>query len=281
MSRIKYTIVPKDNVEASIFESGVRLTESAIIIDPIIIFNNNMELGIETEIYGDDVDANNIKFTNENNLLRVLKDANDEDFCNTIIINGFNLDLDFVRNHIAKLAKQSEKIFSINVVSDRRKYNNFTINMTSEIDTEFTDEEWEDYKKEYEESFQKSLAMDTEDNKISPRYSEEETAEAVRELLKTIFNVTDDDMDKDEEGTITIDLKDKKPETLALPAPADKDTKPTKRRSSYESYSYANDAGMITIEVEDDSLIMMDEEDEIVVPIDYIDFIIETLKKFK
>ena len=38
---------------------------------------------------------------------------------------------------------------------------------------------------------------------------------------------------------------------------------------------------MITIEVEDNSLIMMDEEDEIVVPIDYIDFIIETLKKFK
>ena len=280
MSRIKYTIVPKDNVEASIFESGVRLTESTIIIDPIIIFNNNMELGIETEIYGNDLDADNIKFTNENNLLKVLRDVNDEDFCNTIIINGFDIDLDYVRDNIAKLAKQSGKIFSINVVSDRRKYNNFTIIMTSEIDTEFTDEEWEDYKKEYEESFQKSLAMDTEDNKISPRHSEEETAEAVRELLKTIFNVTDNDMDKDEEGAITIDLKDK-PQTLALPVPQDKDTKPTKRRSSYESYSYANDAGMITIEVEDDSLIIMDEENEIVVPIDYIDFIIETLKKFK
>lgn len=280
MSRIKYTIVPKDNVEASIFESGVRLTESTIIIDPIIIFNNNMELGIETEIYGNDVDADNIKFTNENNLLKVLRDVNDEDFCNTIIINGFDIDLDYVRDNIAKLAKQSGKIFSINVVSDRRKYNNFTIIMTSEIDTEFTDEEWEDYKKEYEESFQKSLAMDTEDNKISPRHSEEETAEAVRELLKTIFNVTDNDMDKDEEGAITIDLKDK-PQTLALPVPQDKDTKPTKRRSSYESYSYANDAGMITIEVEDDLLIIMDEENEIVVPIDYIDFIIETLKKFK
>ena len=48
MSRIKYTIVPKENIEASIFESGVRLSETDLIIDPIVVFNANMELGIET-----------------------------------------------------------------------------------------------------------------------------------------------------------------------------------------------------------------------------------------
>ena len=73
MSRIKYTIVPKDLVENGIFESGVRLSESTIIIDPIVIFNNNMELGIEQEIYGNEVSPENIKFTTESNLFKLLK----------------------------------------------------------------------------------------------------------------------------------------------------------------------------------------------------------------
>ena len=60
MSRIKYTIVPKENLEACIFESGVRLSEVDIIIDPIIVFNANMELGIETEIYGEEMNEDNL-----------------------------------------------------------------------------------------------------------------------------------------------------------------------------------------------------------------------------
>ena len=64
MSRIKYTIVPKENIEASIFESGVRLSETDLIIDPIVVFNANMELGIETEIYGNDISNDNFRYYN-------------------------------------------------------------------------------------------------------------------------------------------------------------------------------------------------------------------------
>ena len=38
---------------------------------------------------------------------------------------------------------------------------------------------------------------------------------------------------------------------------------------------------MVTIEQEDGMLIFMDEENEIVVPVEFKDFIIETLKKLK
>ena len=90
MSRIKYTIVPKQNLEACIFESGVRLSEADIIIDPIIVFNANMELGIETEIYGEDMNEDNFKFAKESNLLNLLTEVNDAEVSNTIIVNGFN-----------------------------------------------------------------------------------------------------------------------------------------------------------------------------------------------
>lgn len=277
MSRIKYTIVPKENIEASIFESGVRLSETDLIIDPIVIFNANMELGIETEIYGNDISNDNFRFTKESNLLNILTEINDAEMTNTIIVNGFDIDLDYVHKHITKLANKSDKIYSINVISDKRKYTNFTINLDSEENIRMTDEEWEQFKIDFEENFKESLSQDVESNKLSR--STEDTEKAVEELLKAVLGVTDEDIEKDEDGMLTIELKENKP--AVLPAPKKIiDVKPT-TKTDYESYSYANNDGMVTIEQEDGMLIFMDEENEIVVPVEFKDFIIETLKKLK
>ncbi len=277
MSRIKYTIVPKENIEASIFESGVRLSETDLIIDPIVVFNANMELGIETEIYGNDISNDNFRFTKESNLLNILTEVNDAEMTNTIIVNGFDIDLDYVHKHITKLANKSDKIYSINVISDKRKYTNFTINLDSEENIRMTDEEWEQFKIDFEENFKESLSQDVESNKLSR--STEDTEKAVEELLKAVLGVTDEDIEKDEDGMLTIELKENKP--AVLPAPKKIiDVKPT-TKTDYESYSYANNDGMVTIEQEDGMLIFMDEENEIVVPVEFKDFIIETLKKLK
>lgn len=277
MSRIKYTIVPKENIEASIFESGVRLSETDLIIDPIVVFNANMELGIETEIYGNDISNDNFRFTKESNLLNILTEINDAEMTNTIIVNGFDIDLDYVHKHITKLANKSDKIYSINVISDKRKYTNFTINLDSEENIRMTDEEWEQFKIDFEENFKESLSQDVESNKLSR--STEDAEKAVEELLKAVLGVTDEDIEKDEDGMLTIELKENKP--AVLPAPKKIiDVKPT-TKTDYESYSYANNDGMVTIEQEDGMLIFMDEENEIVVPVEFKDFIIETLKKLK
>ena len=277
MSRIKYTIVPKENIEASIFESGVRLSETDLIIDPIVVFNANMELGIETEIYGNDISNDNFRFTKESNLLNILTEVNDAEMTNTIIVNGFDIDLDYVHKHITKLANKSDKIYSINVISDKRKYTNFTINLDSEENIRMTDEEWEQFKIDFEENFKESLSQDVESNKLSR--STEDTEKAVEELLKAVLGVTDEDIEKDEDGMLTIELKENKP--VVLPEPKKIiDVKPI-TKTDYESYSYANNDGMVTIEQEDGMLIFMDEENEIVVPVEFKDFIIETLKKLK
>lgn len=278
MSRIKYTIVPKENIEAGIFESGVRLSESDIIIDPIVIFNCNMELGIEQEIYGDEISPENVKFAKESDLLPLLKEVNDDDISNTIIINGFDLTLDDMRDEIAVLAKESGKIFSVNVISDRRKYNNFTINLTSAIRDEISDKEWEEYKEEYEQSFIDSLALDTEDNKVGDRYSEEEAIKAVKELLKAAFGVTDNEIEEEEDGMLTIETDTDTKVNSCVPATI---VPEKKTKSDYKAYSYADTEGMITIESENGRLIFMDEQSEIEVPAEYIDFIIETLNKLR
>ena len=272
MSRIKYTVVPKENLEACIFESGVRLSEADIIIDPIIVFNANMELGIETEIYGEDMNESNFRFTKESNLLNLLTEVNDAELTNTIIVNGFDLDLDYVRNNIVKLAEKSDKIFSINSISDKRKYTGFTINFDSKELKSMTDEEWEKYKKEYNKEFEDSLSKDVERNKVI-RPDDEDAEKAVAELLKSILGITDDDIQKEDDGMLTVEIKDNN----NLPAPCNYKGE----KDDYEAYSYANNTGMITIEKDDGKLIFMDEENEVIFPEDFLQFIIDTLKKLK
>lgn len=271
MSKIKYTIVPKENIERSIFESGVRLSKLDIIIDPIVVFNANMELGIETEIYGDDVDEDNFKFTKESNLLNVLTEINDTEITNTIIVNGFDVDLDYIRNYIVKLANKSDKIYSINVISDARKYTNFTIYMDSEENALLTDEEWKEYKENFKKEFEESLLKDTEANGFSSDI-EEEANKAISDLLKAVLGTDEINEDEDDKGLLSINLKDSQ---LPYILPTSKD------ETDYEVYSYANNNNMITIEKDNNTLIIMDEKNEIVVPMEFKDFIIETLKKLK
>ena len=142
--------------------------------------------------------------------------------------------------------------------------------------------EWEEYKDEYEKSFEKSLELDTEDNKVGPKYTEEEAAEAVRELLKAVLGVTDDEIDE-EDGILTVGMNDKPKllEPISLKDEIITPKKEEKQKSDYKAYSYADTEGMITIESENGRLIFMDEQSEIEVHEEYIDFIIETLNKLK
>ena len=132
-AKIKYTIVPRDILEDAIYESGVALTENALVIEPIIVFNSTMDIGIEQDIYNNEIPESNTRFSTEKSLYNVLQEENEDEYCNTIIINGFNIDLNFVREKIAPLSKKSDKIFSINVISDKRKFTNYTVYLNNTL----------------------------------------------------------------------------------------------------------------------------------------------------
>ena len=135
-----------------------------------------------------------------------------------------------------------------------------------------TDDEWEKYKKEYNKEFEDSLSKDVERNKVI-RPDDEEAEKAVAELLKSILGITDEDIQKEDDGMLTVEIKD----NTNLPAPCNYKNE----KDDYEAYSYANNTGMITIEKDDGKLIFMDEENEVIFPEDFLQFIIETLKKLK
>lgn len=286
-AKIKYTIVPRDILEDAIYESGVALTENAMVIEPIIIFNSTMDLGIEQDIYNNEIPESNTRFSTEKDLYKILLEENEDEFCNTIIINGFNIDLNFVREKIAPLSKKSDKIFSINVLSDKRKFTNYTVYLNNTLLEDYSDEEWKEYITDFYKEFDVSLAQDKEEYSLSKekyRAAEEKINDFLNKLLgidqeqssvpakKEKKEELDEDIKveiSEERGKYLVDSSKDKPVIKAK----------SEEREHYESYTYEDNDGLVCISLDGDCLIIANEDDEILFDKKYIDQIIEFLSR--
>ena len=303
-AKIKYTIVPKNILEDAIYESGIALTENAIVIEPIIIFNSNMDLGIEQDIYNNEIPESNIRFTSEKDLYKTLLEENEAELCNTIIINGFNIDLNFVREKIAPLSKKSDKIFSINVISDKRKFTNYTVYLSNTLKEGYTDEQWKEYINDYFKEFEVSLAQDKEEHSLSKekyRAAEEKINDFLNKLLglengENFADLLKDSKDKqddsvvvefsDERGKYLVDssvpkvsLNDENKISAKKDAAEEINEAPVELNENYESYTYEDNDGIVNVSIDGDCLIIANEEDEILFHKKYIDHLIDFLSR--
>lgn len=286
-AKIKYTIVPRDILEDAIYESGVALTENAMVIEPIIIFNSTMDLGIEQDIYNNEIPESNTRFSTEKDLYKILLEENEDELCNTIIINGFNIDLNFVREKIAPLSKKSDKIFSINVLSDKRKFTNYTVYLNNTLLEDYSDDEWKEYITDFYKEFDVSLAQDKEEYSLSKekyRAAEEKINDFLNKLLgidqeqssvpakKEKKEELDEEIEveiSEERGRYLVDSSKDKPAIKAK----------SEEREHYESYTYEDNDGLVCISLDGDCLIIANEDDEILFDKKYIDQIIEFLSR--
>lgn len=301
-AKIKYTIVPKNILEDAIYESGIALTENAIVIEPIIIFNSNMDLGIEQDIYNNEIPESNIRFTSEKDLYKTLLEENEAELCNTIIINGFNIDLNFVREKIAPLSKKSDKIFSINVISDKRKFTNYTVYLSNTLKEGYTDEQWKEYINDYFKEFEVSLAQDKEEHSLSKekyRAAEEKINDFLNKLLglengENFADLLKDSKDKEDESVV-VEFSDERGKYLvdsSVPKVSLNDENkisakkepepeevPVELNENYESYTYEDNDGVVNVSIDGDCLIIANEEDEILFHKKYIDHLIDFLSR--
>jgi hypothetical protein len=286
-AKIKYTIVPKNILEDAIYESGIALTENAIVIEPIIIFNSNMDLGIEQDIYNNEIPESNIRFTSEKDLYKTLLEENEAELCNTIIINGFNIDLNFVREKIAPLSKKSDKIFSINVISDKRKFTNYTVYLSNTLKEGYTDEQWKEYINDYFKEFEVSLAQDKEEHSLSKekyRAAEEKINDFLNKLLglengENFADLLKDSKDK-QDDSVVVEFSDERGKYLVDSSASTKaslndenkisakkepepEEVPVELNENYESYTYEDNDGIVTVSIDGDCLIIANEDDEI------------------
>lgn len=287
-AKIKYTIVPRDILEDAIYESGVALTENAMVIEPIIIFNSTMDLGIEQDIYNNEIPESNTRFSTEKDLYKILLEENEDEFCNTIIINGFNIDLNFVREKIAPLSKKSDKIFSINVLSDKRKFTNYTVYLNNTLLEDYSDEEWKEYITDFYKEFDVSLAQDKEEYSLSKekyRAAEEKINDFLNKLLGLDQEQATESAKKEKkeefEEEKEVEISEERDKYL-VDSSKDKPVikaKSNDERDHYESYTYEDNDGLVCVSIDGDCLIIANEDDEILFDKKYIDQIIEFLSR--
>lgn len=297
-AKIKYTIVPKNILEDAIYESGIALTENAIVIEPIIIFNSTMDLGIEQDIYNNEIPESNTRFSAEKDLYKMLLEENESELCNTIIINGFNIDLNFVREKIAPLSKKSGKIFSINVISDKRKYTNYTVYLNNTLKEDYTDEQWKEYINDYFKEFEISLEQDKEEHSLSKekyRAAEEKINDFLNKLLglengeENFANLLKDSKDKqndsvvvefsDERGKYLVDSSATPTKELDKDKPQEVNEVPAELSENFESYTYEDKDGIVNVSIDGDCLIIANEDEEILFHKKYIDHLIDFLSR--
>lgn len=287
-AKIKYTIVPRDILEDAIYESGVALTENAMVIEPIIIFNSTMDLGIEQDIYNNEIPESNTRFSTEKDLYKILLEENEDEFCNTIIINGFNIDLNFVREKIAPLSKKSDKIFSINVLSDKRKFTNYTVYLNNTLLEDYSDDEWKEYITDFYKEFDVSLAQDKEEYSLSKekyRAAEEKINDFLNKLLGLDQEQATEPAKKEKkeefEEEKEVEISEERDKYL-VDSSKDKPVikaKSNEERDHYESYTYEDNDGLVCVSIDGDCLIIANEDDEILFDKKYIDQIIEFLSR--
>ena len=279
-AKIKYTIVPRDILEDAIYESGVALTENAMVIEPIIIFNSTMDLGIEQDIYNNEIPESNTRFSTEKDLYKILLEENEDEFCNTIIINGFNIDLNFVREKIAPLSKKSDKIFSINVLSDKRKFTNYTVYLNNTLLEDYSDDEWKEYITDFYKEFDVSLAQDKEEYSLSKekyRAAEEKINDFLNKLLGLDQEQATEPAKKEKkeefEEEKEVEISEERDKYL-VDSSKDKPVikaKSNEERDHYESYTYEDNDGLVCVSIDGDCLIIANEDDEILFDKKYID----------
>lgn len=262
MENIKVTFLPNDDSQgySSLLKS---ITDLAIydteLINLHIIYNSDLDIDIENP---DSTLSSYIKYIDINSLYSTLNGLILSEDETVIVVYGYDLSLDDIRDNLFILVDDNEGVFlSINILCDDKDLkHNIHVYFDS---SECSDEEWENEKQEISKIYEENKNTEESDSTISFIYDPTSTS------LDSLYNVIDKinsicDVSKEEEKETKMNF--------------DKNLKP---EDNYFCYSYedfnncisiGNIKDLYFIEDEDGNKILFDEKG--------LGFIVEILSKF-
>jgi hypothetical protein len=270
---IKYTIVPANDKDD--YESNFKLSlnEFAKAVDgngkalvcPLIVYNADLDIPLNMDKMIEDY----IIYATEEQVLDVIRKHESTEVLRTLIIHGFDISLDEVRDIYCPLSRRNECDVCINVIRDIELDSNLTFYLYNDLD-EQDDEEWEETLAALEDDMWSYI----EDYKALEELDDEDIFEMLPFLLG------DEDADGESIQQMIKKVKDKEesapPPVLAKPQEL-KDEEP--RRSITCAYDYD---GYIAINKLDEDLYTIEDDDyEVVLTADQIDFLFQQYNRIK
>lgn len=273
---VKYTLMPfsKDDNYDKYFLSSIKelagKLQGAISAPLLVIYNSDLDIPMEYE-YEDYT-----MYCNKDQIEDVIKRVENTDSFATLIIHGFDISLDEVRDKYNAIARRNHAHLCINVLSDFEINSNLSLYLDENIDRE-SDLNWEKAKEEIDKQISEFLEDYDPDFDLD---LDKDEAAIFNEFLNSLYGNL---LDADE------DSKDENSKDALMPIPlfplSLKDLLDEERKEQEEdviAFTYQNKKNYISLSCLDGELYILDDDEcEVLLTEDQMEFIIEAYNKIK
>ena len=278
---IKYTIIPRN--EDDNYDKNFRLSlkefakalESKSLVAPLIIYNSELDIPMDME---EELEEYCI-YSSEENLLDTIRNQENTDVFRCLIVHGFDITLDEVRDVYCSISRKNEADICINVIQDSELGENLTFYLRNDLD-KYSDEEWEEDKKQIEDDMQEYI----DEYLAYDDLSEEDMMDLLPFLLTGDMDKFDELM-KEKKKEQPKEVKETKDNLIHIPLPMNfnKDIEELEEESTSNAItcSYEYDSLIAISKVEEDFYIIEDDDYEIALTLDQMMFLMESFNRIK
>ena len=271
---VKYTLMPTTEDEnydkyflSSLKELASKLNGS-IVAPLLVIYNSELDIPIEYDY------EEYTMYCNSDQILDVIKKAENTDSFGTLIVHGFSLSLDDLREKFVPIGRRNEAHICLNVLSEYEIPSNLSLYLDKDIDRE-DDEVWEQAKDAIEKQIEEF--MEEYDEAYSFDFDEDDFS-LLEDFLNSLYNASDEDSKDSKDKSKTsksnatlIDLFDYLDE---------EEEKEDDKEEDVIAFTYQNKKDYIALSCIDGELYVIDDDEcEILLTEDQMDFLIDAYNR--
>ena len=283
---VKYTLMPFNDDEdyEHFFSLSLRElaknTKDKSLLAPLIVYNSELDVPMDNDLEEYTV------YCDKSQILGVIKKQENTDVFRTLILHGFEINLDEMKDTYIGIARRNQADLCINVIEDTGIDSNITLYIDSSIEKS-DDKLWAIQKKEMENEIESFIEnYDVSDYELY-EYSPEDI-ENVETFLETLFG--DWSSFSSSKSKKKEDKKEDKSK-LSLPAKVDSfmsssdledDEEDLKIDEDVIGFSFENNGDVVKVSCIDKDLILIEENDyEVALNLTQMEFVMDCYKKIK
>jgi hypothetical protein len=280
---VKYTLMPlnEDDDYEHFFSLSLRElaknTKDKSLLAPLIVYNSELDVPMDNDLEEYTV------YCNREQILEVIKRQEINDVFRTLILHGFDISMDEMKEVYIGIARRNNADLCINIIQDTGIDSNITLYIDSSI--EKSDEKlWEMQKKEMRDEIAEFI--DSYDSYEVFDYSDytQEEIESVENFLDILFNECGmDSLVRDKNKK-----EDKKEEedSKVIPLPSNnlalQPSEDIELEEDSIAYTFENNGDVIKIACVDKNLFIIEENDyEVALSLQQMEFVMECYEKIK
>ena len=289
---IKYTLMPlnEDDDYEHFFNLSLRElaknTSDKSLLAPLILYNSDLDVPMDNDLEEYTI------YCNEEQILEVIRRQEINDVFRTLVLHGFNISMDQLKNDFIKIARRNNANLCINVIQDTGIDSNITLYIDSDIENS-DDKLWELQKQEMWDEVDEFI--NNYDNYDYYDYNPEDI-ESVENFLEALFNDCGFNSSKDKKDKKEKKEKEKQKvkesETKIIPLNdaatlfanecenAEEPVNEEEIKEDIIAFSFEINDDIVKIACVDEELIVIEENDyEIALTLKQMDFVMECYKK--